>query len=55
VWQAPRDDGKPRANSATPYGVTHRSGQSVEDIANAPAGERVLKVGQCRLTLLNPR
>ena len=33
-----------RFDTATPYGVTHRQGQSVEDIAHAPAGERVLKV-----------
>ena len=49
--QAPRGDGaasgggRPRSRgSGTPYGVTHRQGQSVADIAAAPSGERTLKV-----------
>lgn len=31
-------------NTGTPSGVTHRQGQTVQDIANAPSGERTLKV-----------
>ena len=43
--QAPRGTGNDKGrNTATPYGVTHRKGQSVQDIANAPSGERTLKV-----------
>ena len=42
--QAPRGRGDKGRNSGTPYGVTHRQGQSVQDIANAPSGERTLKV-----------
>jgi hypothetical protein len=33
-------------NTPTPQGMYHREGQTVEDIANAPQGERVLKVSQ---------
>ena len=42
--QAPRGRGNKGRNTGTPYGVTHRQGQSVQDIANAPSGERTLKV-----------
>lgn len=43
--QAPRGTGNDKGrNTGTPYGVTHRQGQSVQDIANAPSGERTLKV-----------
>ena len=45
--QAPhgKNDGSRRRSreSSTPYGFTHRSGESVADIANAPSGERTLK------------
>jgi stage V sporulation protein S len=34
------------ANTPTPHGIHHREGQTVEDIARAPPGERVLKVSQ---------
>jgi len=33
-------------NTPTPHGIHHREGQTVEDIARAPPGERVLKVSQ---------
>ena len=34
------------SNTPTPHGIHHREGQTVEDIARAPPGERVLKVSQ---------
>ena len=47
LCQAPhgKNDGSRRRSreNSTPYGVTHRSGESVADIANAPSGERTLK------------